>query len=836
MSLPHEWFARRGWRPFDFQSAAWDAYAAGESGLIHAPTGIGKTYAAWLGPLGDAVRRDPTVDKPRDRRARAEPIRVLWLTPLRALASDTVRSLLAPIEELGLNWTVEQRTGDTPQSLRKKQRAKLPTGLVTTPESLSLLLSYPDTRRQLATLTCVVVDEWHELLGTKRGVQTELALARLRTWLPELRIWGLSATLGNLDQARDVLLGPGRPGTLVSGQCDKQVEIDTLIPDAVERLPWAGHLGTKLLPQVIEKIEHANATLFFTNTRSQAEIWFQALMRARPDWLGQIALHHGSLDRDLRAMAEALLKDGQLRAVVCTASLDLGIDFTPVDQVMQIGSPKGIARLLQRAGRSGHQPGAVSRIVGVPTHAFELIEFAAARDALAARQIEARQPIMKALDVLAQHVVTVSIGGGFDEADLLREVRSTHAYQKLTDDEWQWVLDFVGRGGESLQAYPQYQRVTQSDGRYAVASPRIARQHRMSIGTITSDGALAVRVRNGANLGMIEESFIGKLAPGDRFVFAGRLLQLVRVREMTAWVRAAKGRKATVPRWMGGRFPLSTQLGAAVRAKMAQAVTEGPRDVETRSVLPLLALQQRWSRIAGADELLMERHKTREGYHWFVYPFEGRLVHEGLAGLAAYRITHRQPATLSVNVNDYGINLLSAEPLELDEAAWREVFRTDHLADDLLASLNETELSRRQFRDIARIAGLISQGFPGAGKTNRQLQASSDLFFDVFRDFDPENRLLDQARREVLEQQLELSRLRAALERLREMRIIVVATPKLSPLAFPLWAEHLRPQYVSTEDWTARVQKMALRLEEAAREPVRVKGRTRRARPRLGER
>jgi ATP-dependent Lhr-like helicase len=732
--------------------------------------------------------------------------------------------LQQPISDLGLAWSVEQRTGDTPQSLRKKQRERLPTGLVTTPESLSLMLSYPDAQQQFRTLACVVVDEWHELIGTKRGVQTELGLARLRHWLPNLRIWGLSATIGNLEQARNVLLGPGRTGVTISGQAAKHIEIETLAPESIERFPWAGHLGTKLLPQVIAKLEQAQTTLFFTNTRSQAEIWFQALMRQRPDWLGQIALHHGSLDRELRDKCETMLKAGMLRCVVCTSSLDLGVDFSPVDQVMQIGSPKGIARLMQRAGRSGHQPGAVSRIVGVPTHAFELIEFAAARDALAARAIEAREPVRKALDVLAQHVVTVSIGGGFAEDALLAEVRSTHAYQDLTDQEWQWVLDFVGRGGESLKAYPQYRRVVAEQGRLHVASSRIARQHRMSIGTITSDGALQVRFRNGQHLGTIEEGFIGKLAPRDRFIFAGRLLELLRVREMTAWVRPAKGRKANVPRWMGGRFPLSTQLGTAVRQKMAQAVHEGRTEDETRVALPLLELQARWSRIAQPDELLIERTKTREGYQTFVYPFEGRLVHEGLAGLAAYRIAQRQPSTIGVNVNDYGMNLLSPEPIALDEAGWRTIFRTENLAADLLASLNETELSRRQFRDIARIAGLVFQGFPGSGKSNRQLQASSDLFFDVFRDFDPHNLLLDQARREVLEQQLELSRLRAALERLKMMRIVSVETQRLSPLAFPLWAEHLRPQYVSTEDWTARVARMAERLETAATRKPRGRG------------
>lgn len=819
-SLPYSspsiesWFTSRGWSPFDYQRETWRAYLAGQSGLVHAPTGVGKTLAVWLGSVIEFL--NGTADSARAH-ASPEPIRLLWITPMRALASDTVRSLLEPLRDLGLNWTVEKRTGDTPASRKIKQRERLPTALITTPESLSLLLSYPNSRELFATLRCVVVDEWHELLSTKRGTQTELCLARLRAWNPALRTWGLSATLGNLDRAMHALIPADPAPALIQGPDDKRIAIRTILPDSVERFPWAGHLGLRLLEPVLDAINSARSSLLFTNTRSQAELWFRAIVEARPDWLGHVAIHHGSLDRDLRARVEEHLRKGSLRCVVCTSSLDLGVDFSPVDRVIQVGSPKGVARLLQRAGRSGHQPGSVSEVVCVPTNALEIVEFAAARDAAAARAIEPREPLDKPLDVLVQHLVTVALGGGFEENAMFTEVRSAHAYRHLSPEEWAWCLDFVTRGGPSLTLYPQYARVRREQDAFRVASPIVERLHRLGIGTITSDGAMSVRYVNGKSLGTIEEGFISRLHPGDRFVFAGRPLELVRVREMTAFVARARSLRGAVPRWDGGRSPLSTQLSHAVRSKLAHH----PRDdaPEMHAIDPLLRLQADWSRVPGPDELLIETLETHDGFHLFIYPFEGRLVHEGLGALAAHRLARHAPRTLQVSANDYGIEWLSADALPMDESAWRSILSPDRLAEDLLACLNSTELTRRQFRDIARVAGLILPGFPGAAKTARQLHASSELFFDVFTEFDPENRLLEQARREVMEQQLEAGRLAAALERLARQRIVTVRLDELSPLAFPLWAESLRTQQVSSETWAARVRKMAATLEARARTP-----------------
>lgn len=847
------WFAQSGWKPFAFQEAAWTAYARGQSGLIHAPTGLGKTMAAWLGPVMEGMEGQG-IEGPgeqgsrakRSRRAMSEPLRVLWITPLRALANDTLSSLERPVRELGLNWSIEKRTGDTSSTVKLRQKERLPTALVTTPESLSLLLSYPDARARFATLRAVIVDEWHELMATKRGVQTELALARLRAWLPGMRTWGVSATLGNLEQARDVLLGKGSRddgieesfprsldpsiprSLLIRGDMPKQLRITTVIPKDPERFPWAGHLGIRAVEEVIEKIgvvQVGGASLLFTNTRSQAEIWFRRLMQLRDDWIGEVAIHHGSLDRKVRDKVEALLDAGKLRCVVCTSSLDLGVDFQPVDQVFQLGSPKGIARLVQRAGRSGHRPGAASSVIGVPTHSFELVEFAAARDAALAGKIEARVPLERPLDVLVQHLVTCACSEGFVEEELKTEVRTTHAYRNLSDEEWGWAMDFCRRGGQALTAYPEYARIVEradenGEPRWHPASDRIPRMHRLAIGTITAEQALSVKYLSGRTLGTIEEGFIARLTPGMRFVFAGRVLELLRVRGMVVYVRPAKKKSAMVPTWNGGRFPLSSQLAAAVRAKLEQA-RNGVYDCpEMRAARPLLELQKQWSRVPGPEETLVEHidvpgaESGGAGSSAIIYPFEGRLVHEGLGALAAYRLSRLRPMSVVTTCNDYGFCLHSRTPLELTEADWRMLLSADRLLEDLLACLNTTELARRQFRDIARVAGLIMPGFPGQKKTARQLQASSEMFFDVLSEFDPDNLLLGQARREVLEAQLEVGRLRGSLERAAARPLTIVGLDRLTPMAFPIWAEQLRAVHLSSEKWSEMVARMAMQLEE----------------------
>lgn len=829
------WFAARKWQPFAFQREVWDAYASGESGLIHAATGTGKTYAAFMGPLREALAERPPRKRARKnaessalrsvrRRADGAALRVLWITPLRALAADTEQALRLPVTELGLPWTVESRTGDTSASRRAHQRKQLPTVLVTTPESLSLLLCREDHATLFTELRAVVVDEWHELLSTKRGAQVELCLARLRTLCPALRTWGLSATLGNLDVAAATLVGYDdagrpRPARIVRGVVPKQVEVEALLPDTMERFPWAGHLNTKLLPQVIRRLEAADSAIVFTNTRSQCEIWFQSLIAANPDWFAFTAIHHGSLSRAQREDAEEGLRTGRYRIVVATSSLDLGVDFAPVDLVLQVGSPKGVARLLQRAGRSGHNPGRVSRIVCVPTHAFELVEVSAARAAMAAGAIESRDPLDRPLDLLAQHLVTLALGGGFTRDGVLRELRQTRAYHQLTDDELDWVLAFVMHGGDTLRAYPEYARVEDVDGVYRVTNRRVALRHVLSIGTIVSDNAIAVRYLSGRRLGTIEESFVSRLSPGDTFFFSGMPLEFVRLRELTAWVRRTKKRAGAVPRWMGARMPLSSELAAAVRDTLEEARQGHYHTPEMQSVRPVLETQAARSVIPRPDELLIERTETRDGHHLFVYPFEGRLVHEGLAALCAYRIAQLSPLSFTFSCNDYGFELLSADAPPLEEAIESGLFSTAHLLHDITSSLNAAELARRQFREIARVAGLIFPGYPGQARSAKHVQASSALLYDVFVQYDPDNLLVAQARREVLERQLEASRLGRVLERLSRSAVRVMDVERPTPLAFPLMVDMTRAT-LTMQKLADRVRRMTVAAEKPARSGV----------------
>ena len=807
------WFASRGWQPFGFQEEVWRAMQAGESGLLHAPTGTGKTLAAWMGGLAQVA-----ADREADGKQAGDGLRVVWITPLRALAADTAAALEEPLpglQPLTAGVTVGIRTGDTSAANRRRLKDNWPTALVTTPETLSILLSLETAHEIFASLTTVIVDEWHELLATKRGVQTELALSRLKALRPKLVTWGLSATLANLGEATAALVGPGKQSAarLVSAAIPRPLEIETLIPEPMERFPWAGHMGMRLLPQVVAAIDRAETSLVFTNTRSQAERWHDAIRKARPDWKNRLALHHGSVDRELRQAAEHGLKAGKMKCVVATSSLDLGVDFGPVDQVFQVGSPKGIARLLQRAGRSGHAPCQIGRLVCVPTHALELIECAAARVACMAGVVEARSPLSATLDCLAQHIVTVACSGGFREAELRAEVQASLAFTDLDDASWQWAMDFAARGGPALAAYPNYARIKERFGRWYVASPAIARKHRMGIGTIASDATVEVKWLRGGRLGTVEESFMARIKEGDRFLFAGRPLVLFRFDGLTAWVKRSRSpAPLQVPRWNGGRMPLTTLLSDAILDLVHTATRPGATlSSEVAAVRPLLEIQSQWSRLPDRETLLVERWESRDGEHAFVFPFAGRLVHEGLASLVAWRLASRVPSTLTLAFNDWGFELAGRDGLPSDSRDWRQLFSPVNLLNDLMACLNSTELARRHFREIARVAGLVQ----GSGRTDRQTQASAGLVYDVLAEHDSDNLLLAQARREVLERQFEFRRLSAAVERIGSQTIQVISTPRLSPLAFPIWAEFIQSR-LSTKDWLTRITDMARELEQAA--------------------
>ncbi len=802
---------------------------AGDSGLLHATTGSGKTLAVWLGAL---------------QRARSGAgLQVLWITPMRALAADTVRALNTPLPALAPRWTVGARTGDTAPAERARQDRAWPTALVTTPESLSLMLTRERAFDELGGVHTVVVDEWHELIGSKRGVQVQLALARLKRWNPRLVVWGLSATLGNLDEAMTTLVGHAR-GQLVRGRIDKALLIDTLIPPEPGRFSWGGHLGAQMLQPVVDELDRSGTTLVFTNVRSQAEIWYQLILQARPDWAGLVALHHGSLDKSVREWVELGLKEGRLKAVVATSSLDLGVDFLPVERVLQIGSAKGVARLLQRAGRSGHAPGRASRVTLVPTNTLELVEAAAVRRAALAGRVESRHSPQQPLDVLVQHLVTVAIGGdadgpGFDADTLFDELRTAPAYAALSRGSFDWALAFCERGGDSLGAYPEYHRIVAIDGRWRVGDRALARRHKLQIGTIVSDAVMKVAWVSGGTLGTIEEGFIARLSKGDCFVFGGRVLEYVRTHEMTAQVRKATRPKGVVPVWAGSKMPLSTELADAAQTLLDQVAASGnPLQLsgeldtpELQAALPMLQTQARLSHIPRRASLLVERYESSEGHHLFLYPFAGRNVHIGLAQLLAWRLSRTAPNTFSLSFNDLGLEIVAALPLTLQATDAAALFDTSQLLHDVMASLNAGELAQRRFREIARVAGLVFGGYPGAPKSMRQLQASSALFFEVFRKYDAGNRLLAQAEAEVLAQELELGRLRSTLERMATMSLDLVDLRAPSPFALPLMVERLREQ-LSTEKLEDRLDRLLNEADAALQLPAEPGNRKRRARSR----
>jgi len=807
------WLTEQGWEPFDYQREVWQAYLSGKNGLLNAPTGSGKTYALWMPVLINWIDEHPETYKELADNG----LQLLWITPLRALARDIEQALQQVVDDLEIPWEIARRTGDISSRKKQKLKEQMPEALITTPESLHIMMAQEGYPTYFENLDAVVVDEWHELLGSKRGTQTELGLSRLKHLRPDLNIWGISATIGNLKEAQDVLLGAdasNENAVIIKADVEKKLVARSILPDDVEKFPWSGHLGTKLLPKVLPIIEESRSTLIFCNTRSQSEIWFQRLLEAKPELAGTIALHHGSLSKEIRRWVEQSLHEGKLKAVVCTSSLDLGVDFAPVETVVQVGSPKGVARFLQRAGRSGHQPGSTSTIHFVPTNALELIEAAALRTAATQKiALESRDPILKPYDVLIQYMITLGISDGFEPKQLYKEIKSTFAYQTLNGKEWSWILDFITTGGQSLSSYDEYSKVIEEDGIYKVVDKKIIRRHRMSIGTIASDTMMRVKYLNGGYLGSIEEWFIASLNTGDTFWFAGRSLELVRTKEMTAYVRRANTSKAKVPSWMGGRMSLSSNMSALLRHKMHEAIEGSTDDIELKTIQPILDVQADWSTLPDEDELVIEKTISDEGHHLFFYPFEGRYVHEGMSALVAYRISQLTPITFSIAMNDYGFELLSDKEIPIEEALDNDLFSDENLIEDIFSSLNDTELAKRRFRGICQIAGLIFQGFPGQKKASRHLQSSSGLFFDVFDQYEPDNLLLQQAYDEVLSYQLDEVRLRKALRRIQSQQITLKQTERFTPFAFPIMVDRLRER-LSSESLVDRVQRMQLQLEE----------------------
>ncbi|WP_419870833.1 ligase-associated DNA damage response DEXH box helicase [Chryseobacterium sp. CT-SW4] len=793
-----QWMTGKGIAPFKFQIDTWKKFGSGYSGMVVAPTGFGKTFSIFLALVSDFL------NAPEKYKSG---LKMIWVTPLRSLSKDIAKAMQEAVNEIGLDWVIGVRNGDTDLKIRQQQVRNMPEILVVTPESLHLLLGQKNHLRFFKNLHCIAVDEWHELLGSKRGVMTELAISQLRKYVPKLKIWGITATIGNLDEAMNVLIPYDIKKTKITAKEHKKIKIIPVFPDEVEILPWAGHLGNKLADKVVPIILNSKSTIVFTNTRSQSEMWYQLLLDAYPDFAGQIAIHHSSIDSHLRIWIEENLSEGKLKAVVSTSSLDLGIDFKPVDTVIQIGSAKGVARFLQRAGRSGHSPFETSNIYCVPTHSLELIEVAALKEAVKQNVIEPREPLFLCFDVLVQFLMTLAVGDGFEPDEVYERIKKVYTFQEITSEEWKAILDFLTVGGSALKNYEEFHKVViTEEGLYKVTSRRIAMLHRMNMGVIVSDAMLKVKFMSGGYIGMVEEYFISKLKKNEKFILAGRVLEVAMVKDMTVYVRSAKGR-AFAPSYLGGRLPLSSNLGHFLREKLSGALNPSSSEKELRFLHPLLANQEKKSHIPKENEFLVELIKTREGNHLFMYPFEGRLVHEVMAALIAYRISQISHLSFSMAMNDYGFELFSDKEIPVNEENLYHILSREHLMRDVVASINATEMARRKFRDIAIISGMVIQNFPGQQRSNKSLQSSSGLIFNVLEDYEPNHFLIRQAYTEVFNMQLQEQRLTDAFKRIEKADIVLKFSDTFTPLSFPIKIDSLR-QTLSSENLDMRIQRL----------------------------
>ncbi|MFQ5972998.1 MAG: ligase-associated DNA damage response DEXH box helicase [Alphaproteobacteria bacterium] len=766
------WFAQRGWSPHRHQLEMLTAARAGASVLLIAPTGGGKTLAGFMPSLIELAGSNAS----RSQRA----LHTLYISPLKALAVDVHRNLEQPIAEMGLSIVAETRTGDTPASKRERQRRHPPHMLMTTPESLALLLSYPDAAELFRDLRCVIVDELHALEDNKRGDLLALGLARLSRLAPRCRRVGLSATVADPDRLQRWLSprADGKGVRRIVGRGGVEARVSILVDDA--NLPWSGHMGAFAMPGVYELIRGARTAIVFVNTRAQAEIIFQALWRLNDDNL-HIALHHGSLAPEQRRKVEAAMVRGDLAAVVATSSLDLGVDWGAVDLVVQVGAPKGATRLLQRIGRSNHRLDEPSRAVLVPANRFEVLECQAAIDAIAADTLDGVPARPGGLDVLAQHVLGMACSGPFGADELYDEVRQAGPYRDLARGDFDDVLAFVASGGYALGGYERFRRLrVDDDGRYRIASRRDVQRYRMNVGTIVEAPTLKVRVGNRI-LGEVEEYFVQGLVPGDTFVFAGRLLSFLDVRETTVVARPASGDAPRIPAYAGGRLPLSTHLAERVRALLADNGRWGELPPAVREWLNI----QRWrSLLPGREGLLVETFPRGQKHYLVAYCFEGRNAHQTLGMLLTRRMERAGHGPLGFVATDYVLGVWSVrEPTRLDA-----LLDEDMLGDDLEEWMAESTMLKRTFRRVAVIAGLIERRAPGQEKTGRQVTFNSDLIYNVLRSHEPNHVLLRACRADAAAGLTDIRRLAAMLARVRG-RIIHRRLDRVSPLAVPVLLE-----------------------------------------------
>ena len=799
------WFAGRGWQVREHQLALLGKATAGRSALLIAPTGGGKTLAGFLPTLVELSEhgiRSRNLKSTGRALVRSRGLHTLYISPLKALAVDIARNLEIPVHEMGLPVRIETRTGDTPTSKRQRQRRDPPDILLTTPEQLALLLASADAPYMFGTLKRVILDELHSLVTSKRGDLLSLGLARVFKLAPELTTIGLSATVAEPDELRRFLVPQPTQGRafadLVLAQAGAQPIVTML--DTEEHLPWAGHSARHALGEIYAQIKTHKTTLVFVNTRSQAEFLFQELWRANDDNLA-IALHHGSLDVAQRRRVEDAMATGKLRAVVCTSSLDLGVDWGDVDLVINVGAPKGCSRLLQRIGRSNHRLDEPSEAVLVPANRFEVLECRAAIDAVAENAQDTPPLRTGALDVLAQHILGRACGEPFIADELYAESCAAAPYAALSRADFDAAVDFVATGGYALKAYERFAKIRQGkDGRWRITHPRVAQRYRMNVGTIVEADMIKVRLvrsrrsgavvpRGGRLLGEVEEYFIETLRPGDTFVFAGEILKYEALVEDEAYVSRSDATDPKVPAYEGGKFPLSTYLAGRVRAILAKP--EAWRALPDQ-VREWLEIQQWRSILPKAGDLLVETFPRGANYYLVCYPFEGRLAHQTLGMLLTRRLERARLRPLGFVANEYALAVWGLGDIALHikrgDFSLAQLFDQDMLGDDLEAWLAESALMKRTFRSCAIIAGLIEKRFPGEEKSRRQLTISTDLVYDVLRKHQPDHILLRAARSDAATGLLDIKRLGEMLSRIRG-RIVHKALDHVSPLSVPVLLE-----------------------------------------------
>ena len=806
--LIKEFFKRNNWEPLPHQIESWNSFFRGENGIIQIPTGCGKTYAAFMGPLIKLKEKDIP-----------NGVNILIITPLKALSRDLEKSLFKATEFIDKRIQIGIRNGDTTSYEKKKQILNPPNILITTPESLALLIANKNSKKLFNNLFSIIIDEWHELMGNKRGNQCELSLSWIRALKKDIQVWAMSATIGNINEAGRIITGiKGENPTIIKSDLKKTLELKSIIPKDIGTLPWSGHLGLRSHKYLLEEIEKNKSTLFFTNTRSQSEKWFQCLKFYYPEMGNKIAIHHGSMDKDDRRNVEEGVKCGEIKWVICTSSLDLGVDFQPVEQIVQIGSPKNLARLIQRAGRSSHKPGGKSKLIFMPTNALELIELSAMRRIIYKNISEEINFPELSFDVLLQHLISLACNSGFDPIREKEIIKNCWSFRNMKDEEWNWCLNFLENGGECLKAYPKFQKIQKeyqdkNSFKYSISNKNIMRIHKFNIGTITSDKYIVVKFMKGKTIGNIEENFASRLKSGDAFFFAGRILEYIKLRDMTLYVKRSHKKSSIVPSWIGGQLAISNLLSKNIRKEISICEriksTKHYLNEEIRALKPLLDLQKNLSNIPSENELLIEVYKAKDFKSLFVFTLEGQFVNEGIAFLLAFRLTKIKKTTFNISSNDFGFSLTTSCDFDFStiEDKLIELLSVNSFEKDLNSAINISELTKKRFKNIAQISGLVNNHNPSKLKSPNQLQISSNLLFDVFKKYESNHLLIKQAIREVNRDDLESIRIEKCLKRISKCKIIFNKIKKPTPFSFPLLVERLK-NTLSNESIESRVNKL----------------------------